>query len=206
MKKVLFGLVAIVVCMVTVFTMSSCSKTGAIKSAVEKINQGTPKETAGGTTLTKVEFDEATNTVTYNYEVAPEAFASVQQLNALDGYKEYFMNSIKDDASIKELAKLLVDVKGAVKYVYTPKGGSDKVEITLATADLQNLLDNKIDQTKIKACEEAMQQLQAAAQQQQQQQTEESVDGTEESGSEEESTGEEEGSEEGGSEEESGEE
>lgn len=181
MKKLILGLVALLT--LTVTLMSCTSKEGKVKAFVEKSKEqfGVPKDLGNGTTLADITFDESTNTVTYVYEVAPEAFANVKAASEQPGYKDQIIYGQKDDASIKNLCQLIVDAKGSLVYSYREKGGTDKVDLAYDTATLQKVVDGTLPEPQVE-----------------QAQPEVSDEGATEEGTEEEATGEE------GSEEEAG--
>lgn len=95
--------------MMSVVLFSACSdKSQVLKDAVEKAKQeaGIPK-TENGVTIADIRFNEATNTVEYVCELPMEVFKQFQNIAAQENYKDVFIYSKKDDASLKTLAKLL---------------------------------------------------------------------------------------------------
>lgn len=189
MKKLILGLVALIA---LTATFSSCSsKEGKVKAFVEKSKKefGVPKDLGNGTTLADITFDENTKAVTYVYELAPEAFANVKAASEQPGYKDQVIYGQKDDASIKNLCKLIVDAKGSLVYSYKEKGGTGKVDFAYDAATLQKLLDGTLPEPKVEPAQPQV--------------SEEGVseEGATEEGTEEEATGEEGSEEEAGAEE-----
>ncbi len=184
MKKFMFGLMALIMCVVA-FSLSSCSADSKLKKTAEAMK---PNAETG---LTKATYDEASHTFEFDYEYPAEALAAGKASYDAnpEQYAAWYLYTQKDVQSMKDLAKLLVSAKGSLKIVMSAKGGSDKVELTYNTDQLQKLVDGTLE-----AAEQPQPQVQ------QQGSEEENVEGTEEGATDEEATGEE-GSEEGGEEE-----
>lgn len=183
MKKLMFGLMAMVMCVVAL-SLSSCSADSKLKKTAEAMK---PNAETG---LTKATYDEATHTFEFDYEYPAEALATGKASYDAnpEQYAAWYLYTQKDVQSMKDLAKLLVSAKGSLKIVMSAKGGSDKVELTYSTDQLQKLVDGTLE-----AAEQPQPQVQ-------EQGAEENVEGAEEGATDEEATGEE-GSEEGGEEE-----
>lgn len=153
MRKVIFSFMAI---MMSVVLFSACSdKSQVLKDAVEKAKQeaGIPK-TENGVTIADIRFNEATNTVEYVCELPMEVFKQFQNIAAQENYKDVFIYSKKDDASLKALAKLLLDVNGNLKFTYKTEGTDAPIELSYDSTVLKKLVDGTLPEAQLQPAQE----------------------------------------------------
>ncbi|WP_373723902.1 hypothetical protein [Bacteroides heparinolyticus] len=163
MKKVLFGFMAIMMC-VGVFSACS-SKTKVVKDAVEKAKKdgGIPK-TENGVTIADIRFDEVTNTIDYVCELPVEFFQQLQITAAQDNYKDVLIYSKKDDLSLKALAELLIDIKGNLKFTYKPKGDGTPIELSYDVDVLRKLVNGTLPEAQLQPVQEQTYEVSESAQ------------------------------------------
>lgn len=146
MRKVFLGLVVV---FATAFVFTSCtSKVETLKRVIEQTKKelGLPV-TMNGVLVKDLVFETATNSMNTIIEVPAEDFDNLAFMLTQPVYKESILFSKKDNASVKELAKLLVDVKGSLKYTYQIADGSKTpIELVYGVDDLKKLVTGTLQQ------------------------------------------------------------
>ncbi len=144
MKKAFWG---IMVVFAAAFVFTSCtSKIEKLKQVIEQTKKeiGVPVS-MNGVLVKDMVFESATNSMNTIYEIPVENFDNLAFMLGQQVYKESILFSKKDDASFKELAKLLVDVKGSLKYTYEVAGGGKApIELVYGADELKKLVDGTL--------------------------------------------------------------
>ncbi|MDD7317804.1 MAG: hypothetical protein SOZ80_08105 [Prevotella sp.] len=157
MKKVMFGLVATIMCMATVFTFTSCGDSNsALKKSAEVQTKQLPISNPDGSTITGINYDETTHTWEYNIEYPAEVFAQLMayEQTQKDTYHEFVLfsqqNAAKSDTGAQDLYKLVIEAEGSIKWVYTAQGdASNKIEVTANAETLKKMLNGELTQPQL---------------------------------------------------------